>query len=171
MSIKTSLALANALLKGGTINDKLAGGFIYIYAGTEPASADDVLDLTPTTGTHTQLAKIAADSPPVDSGVTGLTFAASASARALAKNGAETWASKVNFVGKDQASAGVSPLTATFFRFVNSADNGHVVGDATTFRLQGSVGTSGTDMVLASVALSDNGSNTVGLATAEVREP
>lgn len=161
-----SQALRNAMLDA--LKASMDGGFIYIYAGTVPASADAALDMV---ATHTQLAKIAADAVPVDAGVTGLTFAAAAVAGAIAKNGAETWAGKINFVGKDAAQAGVGPLTATFFRFCTAADNGQAAGDNTTPRIQGTVGTSGTDVVLDSADLNDNGANTTGLATFEVRQP
>ena len=168
MAVKVSVALRNALLEGSSVKEELDSGFIYIYAGAVPADADTVLDMV---ATHTQLAKIAADAVPADAGVTGLTFAASASSGAIAKNSGETWASKIHFTGKDAASAGVSPLTATFFRFCSAADNGQAAGDTTTPRIQGSVATSGGDINLTSVALEDNGTNTVGLASFEVRQP
>jgi hypothetical protein len=168
MTIKVSTALRNGLLQGSSVKEQLDGGFIYFYAGAEPATADTALDMV---GTHTQLAKIAADAVPVDSGVTGLNFAATASGGAIAKAAAETWAGKVNFVGKDAAQAGVSPLTPVFFRHCKAADNGQAIGDTTTPRIQGTLGTTGTDAILATATLSDNGSNVTGLATYEVRQP
>lgn len=273
MTVFLSSALRNSMLQGSSLKEELDGGFIYIYAGTVPADADTALDMV---GTHTQLAKIAADAVPVDSGVRGLTFA-TASGGAIAKNSGETWSAVVNFDGKDAAQAGLSPLTATFFRFggggntaklpapVQSAastattggtlaagtyfyvitatnaagettrsneisitttgatstvtlnwdavpgatgyrvyrgtvagtqteyyvvgtvityvdtnaastagnppvaDACRVIGSATTPRIQGSVATSGGDINLTSVSLSDNGSNTTGLSTFEVR--
>lgn len=165
---KISVALANGLLQGSSVKEQLDGGFIYIYAGPVPANADDALDMV---GQHTQLAKLAADAVPVDSGVTGLTFAASAAGGSIVKNATETWAGKVNFVGKDAASAGVSPLVATFFRHCAAADNGQSVGSGSTPRIQGTCGVQGADANLASVSLSDNGTNTTGLASYEVRLP
>lgn len=166
MTVKVSLAMANAILGSGSVKSQLDGGFIYIFAGAEPADADTALDMV---GTHTMLAKIAADAVPVDAGVTGLTFAASASNRAIAKNGSQTWAARVHFSGKDAAQAGVAPLTATFYRFCKSSDNGQVVGTTLTPRIQGTVGTSGADINLTSVDLFDNNSNTIGLSAYEVR--
>lgn len=119
MAINISLALRNALLQGSSVKEELDGGFIYFYAGPVPADADAALDMTVSTGLHTQLAKIAADAVPVDAGVTGLTFDAATNG-ALPKAAAETWAAKVHFVGKDEGQAGVSALTATFYRFVGS---------------------------------------------------
>jgi hypothetical protein len=169
MTIKLSDALANALLKGGTIDAELTGGFIYIFAGPVPANADAALDMTVSTGLHTQLVKIAADAVPVDSGVTGLQFAAAAASRALSKLASQTWAGKINFVGKDQGSAGVSPLTATFYRFCAAADNGQGAGTGSTPRIQGTVDVAGADLNLTSVSLSDNGANVQGISAYEIR--
>lgn len=173
--IKISDDLVHEMLEDG-LKAQLDGGFISIYAGPVPDSADDALDTTVTTGLHTLLVKIAADAVPVDDGATGLTFDAAAASRALAKNPAETWAGKVQFLGKDQAQAGVGPLVATFFRFHKAADTvgefgGSGAGSAATPRIQGSVGTSGADLILSSVSLSDNGANTQGVASFEVRVP
>jgi hypothetical protein len=174
MGIKISDALANDLLDGLSLDAQLNGGFISIYAGTVPTTADAALDCTVTTGVHTLLCKIGSDAVPVDDATTGLNFAAAAASRAIAKSGSETWAGKVQFLGKDQAAAGVSPLTATFYRFHTAADTtgefgGSAAGGSSTPRIQGTVGTSGADLNLTSVSLSDNGSNTVGIATYEVR--
>lgn len=166
MTLKASNALANGLLQGSSLKEQLDNGFLYIFAGAEPATADTALDMV---GTHTLLAKIAADAVPADAGVTGLQFAAAAVNRAIAKLGSQTWAAKVHFVGKDAAQAGVGPLTATFYRFCAAADNGQAAGGGATPRLQGTVAVSGGDINLTSVALEDNGANTVGLSAYEVR--
>lgn len=126
MAIKLSAALANDLLDGASLKGQLDQGFIYIFAGAVPADADAALDMTVTTGVHTLLAKIAADAVPADSGTLGLTFASSATNRAIVKNSSQTWAGKVNFVGKDQDQAGVGPLTATFYRFGGSLGTGGI---------------------------------------------
>lgn len=168
MTIKLSDALANAILQNSSVKGELDGGFIYIFAGAVPTTADAALDMVTE---HTLLAKIAADAVPVDAGVTGLNFEALAVSRAIVKETTETWAAKVHFVGADSASAGVSPLTATFYRHCDAADNGQAIGSASTPRIQGTVGTSGADLVLTSVSLSDNGVNTVGVGAYEVRIP
>ena len=69
MTIKASVALRNGLLQGSSVKEQLDGGFIYIYAGAEPADADTALDMV---STHTQLAKIAADAVPALAGAYGL---------------------------------------------------------------------------------------------------
>lgn len=174
MAIKISNALAEDMLDGSPLDDQLNAGFISIYAGTVPATADAALDTTVTTGVHTLLCKIASDAVPVDDGATGLNFTAVAASRAIVKAAAEAWAGKVHFLGKDQAQAGVGPLTATFYRFHKAADTtgefgASAIGTASTPRIQGTVGVSGADLNLTSVALSDNGTNTVGIASYEVR--
>lgn len=174
MTLKISDALANDLLDGSSLKSQLDGGFISIYAGPVPDTADEALDTTVTTGTHTLLVKIASDAVAVDDGATGLTFAAAAASRAIVKTASETWQGRVHFLGKDQAQAGVGPLTATFYRFHKAADTtgefgGSAAGGASTPRIQGTVGTSGADLNLTSVSLSDNASNTVGISTYEVR--
>lgn len=166
MTIKISNGLANSMLEGSSAKERLDNGFLYLFAGAEPATADTALDMV---GTHTLLAKIAADAVPVDAGVSGLTFAAAAVSRALAKNSGQTWAAKVHFSGKDAAQAGVSALNAAFYRFCAAGDNGQTTGTGTSYRVQGSVGVVGADINLSSVALFDNGTNTVGLSTYELR--
>lgn len=166
MTISISDALANAILQGSSLKEELDGGFIYIYAGTVPTNADAALNVATT---HTLLVKIAADAVPADAGVVGLTFEALAASRAIVKETTETWVGKVHFVGFSAASAGVSPLTATFYRFCDAADTPTAAGSASTPRIQGTVGTAGADMNLTSVSLSDNGANTVGLSVYEVR--
>lgn len=171
MTTIASVALRNGLLQGSSVKEQLDGGFIYIFAGPVPTDADTALDMTVTTGLHTLLCKVAADAVPADAGVVGLNLESAAVSGAIPKETTETWAGKVHFVGKDQAQAGVGPLTATFFRWCSAADNGQAVGSGSTPRIQGTVNTAGADLNVTSTSLSDNGSNTFGIAAAEVRQP
>lgn len=168
MATQISLALRNALLVGSSVKEELDGGFIYIFAGAVPASADAALDMATE---HTQLVKIAADAVPVDDGVTGITFEAAAVNGALPKESTETWVGKVHFVGADAADAGVAPLTATFFRICGAGDDGRAAGTASTPRIQGTINTAGAELNVTTVALDDNGTNTFGIAAGEVRMP
>lgn len=168
MAISISLALRNALLEGSSVKEELDGGFLYFYAGPVPADADTALDMV---DDHTQLAKLAADDPPVDAGVTGLTFEAAATNGALPKTAAESWAALVHFNGADDAQAGVGPLTAAFFRFCGPGDDGRAAGTTSTPRIQGTIAVAGADINMTSASLSDNGTNEVGLAAFEVRMP
>lgn len=164
---KISVALANGLLQGSSVKEQLDGGFIYVFAGPVPADADAALDMV---GQHTQLLKIAADAVPVDAGVTGLTLAATAINGSIVKAAGETWQGKINFDGKDAASAGTAPLVATFFRHCAAADTGRGVGGGATPRIQGTVAAQGADANMA-VSMFDNGANVSGLASYEVRMP
>lgn len=142
----------------------LNGGRLYIFAGPEPAAANDALDLTVGTGLHTQLVEYTLDG----AGVTGLTFATTTN-EVLNKTPAEVWSGLVNFIGAQEASA---TLTPTFFRFCAAGDNGRAAGTASTKRWQGSVsGPNGTgDLVLGADTLTDNGVNTESLAGMVLRE-
>lgn len=168
MATSISLALRNAVLQGSSVKEQLDGGFIYVYAGTVPATADTALDMATV---HTQLVKITSDAVPVDNGSTGLNWESAAVNGALPKETTETWAGKINFVGKDAAQAGVAPLTATFFRICAAADNGQAAGGGSTPRIQGTINTAGAELNVTSTALSDNGTNTFGIAAGEVRLP
>jgi hypothetical protein len=46
-----------------------------------------------------------------------------------------------------------------------------VVGTTSTPRIQGTINTAGADLNVTSVSLSDNGTNTFGIASAEARQP
>lgn len=168
MATSFSLALRNAILQGSSVKEELDGGFIYVFAGTVPATADTALDMATV---HTQLVKIAADAVPADAGVVGLNWETAAVNGALPKETTETWAGKINFVGFDSAQAGVAPLTATFFRICEAADNGQAAGGASTSRIQGAINTAGAELNVTSTALSDNGTNTFGIAAGEIRLP
>lgn len=143
----------NPLLAAAAANGArgaLNGGTLYIFAGTPPLTPDDPLDMD---NTHTQLAAITA-------GGGGLNFDTAVDAF-LYKSVSETWTGLVAFDGFDDSE---TTLTATFFRFCPSGDNGRGTGAGP--RLQGTVsGQSGNgDVKLQSAALTANGSNEVGLA-------
>lgn len=129
MSLKASTGLRNKVLDTSPLKTVLNLGFIKIYDGTEPATADAAL------GTATLLCTISNNSTG-----TGLTFEAAASGGIIAKNAAETW-SGVN------AATG----TARFYRHVAPGDTG--ASSTTEARLQGTVALAGGEMNLSSVDL------------------
>lgn len=131
MTIKTSTGLRNKMLDTGSLKSRLGSGFIKIYSGAEPATADAAV-------TGTLLSTIS-----VSGGGTGLTFDTAASAGVLAKNTSETWSGAIAATG-----------TAGYFRFVSASDTG--VSSATEERLQGSVALAGGDMNLSSISLVTN---------------
>lgn len=122
--IKTTVALRNHLLDTGSFAAALGGGRLYLFAGPEPATAGEALDI----GTSHALIGEVTES---DDGVTGLTFAA-ASGGVMQKDGSEAWESTAAATG-----------AMTFFRFCESGDDGE--GDASTSikRIQGTIGPNG----------------------------
>lgn len=127
--IKLSTGLRVALAITGSLKETLDGGFLRLYSGTVPASADAAL------GGAVLLNEISA-------GGTGtpLTFEATAPAGVLSKSIAENWTGNNVLDG-----------TPTFFRYVLSGD----AGDASTsaVRFQGTAGPLGSDMFISSLPL------------------
>jgi len=130
MSLKISTGLANALLSSGSLKTALTGLHLFIYAGTEPASADAALP-----GDAVLLCDISGNGDG-----SGLAFAANAVGGTLEKDAAQVWQGTV-------AAAG----TATFCRFAKPTDTG--AASTTDVRLQGDVGVAGKFLNLNSVAL------------------
>ncbi len=137
MTLKTSTGLRNKILDTGSLKATLGTGFIKIYSGTVPATADDAL-----TGA-TLLTTVSNNST-----ATGITFAAAAAAAVLSKLGTEVW-SGLNVAG------GV----ASFYRHVAAGDTG--VLSTTEARIQGTCGLAGADMNLTNTTLSNGATHTV----------
>lgn len=125
--MKTSTGLWNYILSQGSLKAALAGGEIRIYAGTEPARADDSI------GAAVLLCTI-------KNGGSGINFEAAAADRSLNKAAAETW-SGTNVAGGQ----------ATFYRHVLAADSG--AASLTALRMQGTVGAGNGDLNLGSTTL------------------
>ena len=129
MPVKASTGLRNHVLATGSVKSALDGGFVKLYAGTVPATADAAL------GAATLLCVI------YSNGVSaGVNLAATASDGAIAKAAAETW-----------SGTNVATGTATFFRHVAAADDGGA--SITAPRLQGTVGVSGADLNISNTNL------------------
>jgi hypothetical protein len=129
MTIKVSTGLRNAMLASSSVKGSLDNGFVKIYAGTVPATADAAL------GSATLLCTVS-----VGGSGTGLTFASSAASGIITKATAETW-----------SGTNVATGTATFYRHVASTDTG--VLSTTEARIQGNIATAGSDMNLTSTSL------------------
>ena len=129
MSIKISTGLRNAMLASSSVKGALDDGFVNIYAGSVPATADDTIS------SATLLCTIS-----VDSTGTGVTFDAAAASGVLAKNSGEIW-SGIN----------VESGTATFYRHVGDADTG--ASSTTQPRIQGTISTAGADLNFTSTSL------------------
>jgi len=103
MAIKASTGLRTHMLDSGPLKTALDGGFIRIFSGAIPDSADD-------SETGTLLCIISQSS----SGA-GLSFAATAANGMLVKESAETW-----------TGVNVAAGEATYYRFVGPNDTGRL---------------------------------------------
>ncbi len=136
MAIKASTGLRNSVLVTGSLKAALANGFIKIYSGSPPADADAAV-------TGTLLCTIGNGG-----GGTGLNLAASAAAGVVQKDAGESW-----------QGANVATGTAGYYRHVGASDTG--ASSTTEPRIQGTVGTVGTDLELSSVALVSAATQTI----------
>ena len=125
---KFSTGLRNGMLDNTPLRVALAGGTLRLFSGTAPATADaaetGALLLVLTNG----------------GGASGLTLDA-AEEGVISKAAAEVWSTN----------AAVGAGTATHFRLVQASDS--AAASNTAARIQGSVGTVGTDMVLTNPAV------------------
>lgn len=140
MALKMSTGLCNKLHDTNPTKTIFNLGFMKIYAGSAPATADAAV-------TGTLLCTVSNNSTG-----TGLTFEASASGGTLPKKSSETWS------GTNGASG-----TATHFRLVAAGDTGAL--STTEARVQGTIGTGGTDMVVGNPALTSGATFTINYAT------
>lgn len=141
MAIKLSTGLRNAMLGSSDLASALDSGFIKIYAGTAPTSADDAI-----TESHTLLCTIS-----VSGNGTGVTMDPPVSG-VIGKNTGEVWS------GTNVASG-----TASFYRHVGDDDT--AASSTTEPRIQGSVALAGGDMNMTSVALSSGAVQTLDYYT------
>jgi hypothetical protein len=131
MALKASTGLRNKLLDTNPLKTIFNLGFLNIYSGPVPSSADDAM----VGGTHTLLCQISNNNT-----TTGITFASTASGGAITKNAGETW-----------SKAAVATGTAAFYRLITASDTG--VSSTTEARVQGVCATSGGDLNLTSLSL------------------
>lgn len=137
--LKISTGLRNAMLDTATLRTVLNLGKVMIYGGAVPATADAAV-------TGSLLCTITNNST-----ATGITMEA-ATAGTISKTSAEVW-SGVN------SAAG----TATHYRHVAAGDTG--VNSTTEVRVQGLIATSGAELNLTSVALSNAATQTIDFYT------
>lgn len=143
MSLRLSDAARNRLLDGasnGGIKGAFNLGFINIYTGSQPASAN-------TGATGTLLGTVS-----VNGGGTGITFDASV-AGVISKAAAEAW----KFTG---LAAGI----AGWFRLWAAGDT-VTATDATKPRVDGAIGTSGAELNLSNVTIAVSQVNSVDAFT------
>jgi len=137
MTLKISTGLRDGILNATGIKESLDGGCLRIYTGTEPATADAAIAVG-----NTLLCTVTNDATG-----TGVTFAAPV-AGVLSKTSSETWR------GVNAATG-----TASFFRYSTLADAG--ASSTTIPRIQGTVGVSGSDLLVDSVSFTSAASTTI----------
>lgn len=137
MALKTSTGLRNKMLDASPLRTALNLGFLKIYSGAVPATADDAL------GSAVLLCTISNNGT-----ATGLTFATAAASGVIAKNSAEVWK------GTNEASG-----TASFYRFVAPGDTGAL--STTEARMQGAIAISGAELNLSSTTLTAGAEQTI----------
>ncbi len=126
--MKASTGLRNQMLDTGSFKSIMDGCTMVLYAGTEPASADDDVS------GHTVIGTVYNGASP-----TTLTFEAAAVNGVISKTAAENWTSTIAASG-----------TVSFFRLETASDDQTA---STTFaRIQGSVGLVGEDLNISTLA-------------------
>lgn len=132
MSYHVSTGLRNGMLVSSCLVEMLNGGFIMIYDGPVPASADDAL----VAANHLLVT--------ITNGGGGITFAATAEDGGVSKTAAEAWSGEVLVSG-----------TATFYRHIGAVESAGASGTFSTTlpRLQGAIGTYGAEMILSNAIL------------------
>lgn len=152
MAERLSTGFVQALNTVGSVKSILANSVIYIYSGTQPATADD-------TETGTLLMKLTLNGGAFVSGVAtnGLNLDISAGG-VMAKAVAEVWS------GIGLAAAGTAGTVAGWFRWYA---NTVVQGASTTgVRVDGAIGTTTSyEMRMANTTIVENGPSTVQAGT------
>jgi len=151
MAIRFSTGLRDNILDTANFGAIFNDGVIYIYSGSQPASADNAVS-------GTLLAKVTVDAGAFAFGspTNGLSFAAAAVAGQLLKNAAETW----QWLGEAAGVAGWFRLMA------NPVDN---LGASTTLpRMDGTIGTFGADLNLSNVNIAVSQVGTIDTFTATI---
>lgn len=128
---KFSTGLRNALLADGSFRGLMDGGFINIYAGDAPATADAAV------GGATLIVTLSDDG-----GVGGLTWDDTPVNGVISKTTGQVW----------KGTNGVT-ATATWFRYVEDGDTGD--SSTTAKRIQGTIAPAGADMLVANPNLVD----------------
>lgn len=150
MALRLSTGLRNALMgtDGKGFGEVMNGGFIHIYTGAQPLSADYV-----ETGTKLAIISSTSGTRPED----GVTFGATASG--VLTIGSTPWTGVILATG-----------VAGWFRFCASSGTGGYVGTSgTAIRFDGAVGIAGADLNLTHTSLTE--AATITLTAANITQP
>ena len=144
MALKFSQGLRDAIINAG-FNPTMDLGVLEIYEGTRPTTADS------SEGAATKLLRITVGSAAytAGAGTNGLEFD-TADAGVVSKKTGQTW-----------SGVGLATDTAAWFRFYAKAYDTGADSGTTYCRIDGSVGTSGADLNLNSVAITTGATTTI----------
>jgi len=131
MALKLSTGLVNKLMDTACFKTLFAGCFIDVYSGVQPSSPDAVPN-------GTKLVTLYSDGSSA-----GLHFEANATAGELEKLASETW-----------SGTAVASGTAGWFRMREATDAG-TAASTTAVRLDGSIATSGADMNIGNLTVTN----------------
>jgi len=143
MAFQFSTGLKNGILGTSSLSTLLTDGYIKLYAGTMPATADGALGAAVLLNTYSDASGSGAGN--------GLEFDAPDSG-GISKQTGQVW-----------SGLSVAAGTATFFRYIQQADTG--VDSPTQVRVQGTVGGAGADMFVQTAAISDATTYTIDYFT------
>jgi len=144
MGLRLSTGLRAAIMASTGFVGGMTGGVLDIFSGAIPADADAA------EGAGTKLLRITVDHGAFPANA--LHFEATAPAGVAEKSTSETW-----------QGLGLADGTAAWFRFYDSND---VQGASTTeLRFDGTVGTSGADLILSSTSIIAGATTTIDTAT------
>lgn len=125
MALSTSVGLRNYALATGPVRDAIDLGFIHIYSGIPPLTADDAIN---SQGANVLLVTIS-----LDATATGVSMSVTASSGTLEKDTAQIWRGTAANTG-----------LAEWYRHVGPADTG--AGTTTEPRYQGLVAQAGAEL-------------------------
>jgi hypothetical protein len=145
MTISVSTGLRNRLLDTGSLSSILATGIIKIYSGGVPTAADSAI-------TGTLLCTISLNSTGA-----AISMAGSASGGVLSKTGGEVW-----------SGANVASGVPSYYRHTDIGDTG--LSSTTAVRVQGSVGITGADLLVALASLVTLATTTIDSYTVSLPE-
>ncbi|GAA0721269.1 hypothetical protein [Dokdonella soli] len=153
-TLATQLAVTLAAQLGSPVSSP-TGGFLYLYSGTVPLTAAAAV-------TGTKLAKIGVNTVPATA--PAVCHFDQPTTPTLYKAAAETWSSGTSATGV------IASGTATFYRYcAGTSDDGMAADSGTNIRIQGTVGTTGTDLILPSTTITVG--TAVPIGTFQYNEP
>lgn len=143
MAFQFSTGLKNGILGIDSMDSLLSDGYVNLYGGTMPATADDA------EGSSVLLTRYS--NAGAQGAGNGLNFGDPDNG-ALSKDSTQVWSGE-----------GINDGTASFFRFVTQADTG--AASPTEVRIQGTVGGAGADMFVQSAVITEDTNYTIDYFT------